>query len=208
MDVGLWARGLALGFVIAAAVGPISLLVIRRTLASGPVVGLASGLGVATADSAYAAVAAFGMTAVSDVLVGNARPLALVGGAFLVLIGLRTLRSRPTEAASTSGEGWRGRGLIGAYASILGLTLANPMTILSFAALFVGLGVRAETGGAASIVAGVLCGSGLWWLLLTGIVSVVRGRISLRALVWVNVASGALVTGFGVIAMWSGLKGG
>src|SRR5262245_25158642 len=138
MDLSLLLRGFVLGFTIAAAVGPISLLVIRRTIAEGRVVGLASGIGVATADATYGAIAAFGLTAVTDLLVAWHRPLGLIGGAFLLWLAWRTARTVPGEAAAeTNGSG---RGLPGAYLGLLGLTLTNPLTILSFGALFVGLG--------------------------------------------------------------------
>ena len=142
MDPALAFRGFILGFTIAAAVGPISLLVIRRTLAQGQLYGLVSGLGVATADATYGAIAAFGLGAITDVLVNARQVLGLVGGLFLLWLAWRTIRSVPTEAATVT---TRRGGYAGAYLSILGLTLANPMTILSFGALFAGLGV---TGGA------------------------------------------------------------
>ena len=143
MEPTLFVRGVVLGFTIAAAVGPISLLCIRRTLAEGRLVGIVSGMGVATADATYGAVAAFGLTAVTDLLVDWRRALGVVGGAFLLWLAWRTVPVRPAETA-TAGNGEGRRGLPGAYLSTLGLTLTNPMTILSFAALFVGLGV---TGG-------------------------------------------------------------
>lgn len=125
-------RGFILGFTIAATVGPISLLVIRRTLAEGRVVGLASGLGVATADGTYGAIAAFGLGAITGVVV-EARPvLGLAGGLFLLWLAWTTARAAPHDPASAPAR--RG-GLAGAYLSILGLTLTNPMTILSFGAL-------------------------------------------------------------------------
>src|SRR6186713_1982933 len=128
MDTGLFLRGLVLGFTIAAAVGPISLLVIRRTLAEGRVVGLVSGLGVATADATYGAIAAFGLTAVTDLLVGGGRVLGLVGGIFLLWLGWRTFDAEPVETVVDGSA--RRSGLPGAYFSTLALTLTNPMTIL------------------------------------------------------------------------------
>src|SRR3954447_16322481 len=97
MDTGLAIRGLVIGFTVAAAVGPISLLTIRRTIAHGRLFGLVSGLGVATADATYAGIAAFGLTAVTGVLVSGRFLLGVVGGAIIVLLGIRTMRSRPGE---------------------------------------------------------------------------------------------------------------
>ncbi|HET9521275.1 MAG TPA: LysE family transporter [Candidatus Limnocylindrales bacterium] len=198
MDFSLFGRGLVLGFTIAAAVGPISLLTIRRTLAHGRIYGLASGMGVALADATYGAVAAFGLTAISTVLVSGRVLLGLLGGGFLVLLGWRTMTSRPSDAASDADR----PGLGGAFLSIFGLTMTNPMTILSFAALFAGFGVVGRGGAeAALIVAGVFCGSAGWWLLLTSVVSALRSRVTLGSLTWVNRVSGAVVIGFGVAAI-------
>jgi len=203
VDAGFYARGLVLGFTIAAAVGPISLLTIRRTLSDGWAVGLASGAGVATADAFYGGVAAFGLTAISDLVVSERQPLAIIGGAFLVFLGIRTLRS---PAPTTSARAADPRGLGSAYVSILGLTLTNPLTILSFAALFVGLGlVAGDTANAALLTAGVFSGSMTWWIVLTGTVALLRTRLTPRVLRWLNMLSGALIVVFGVVAIVSGL---
>ncbi len=200
MDIGLFGRGLALGLTIAVAVGPISLLTIRRTLTDGLRIGLASGAGVATADAIYGSVAAFGLTAISDVLVGQARWLGLIGGAFLVYIGVRAVMSRaPGTAAASPPDP---RSVLAAYLSILALTLANPMTILSFAALFLGLGVIGQGGpGAALLVAGVFVGSMAWWIMLTFTVSRLRTGVTPKVLRWITVASGLLIAGFGVLTV-------
>lgn len=203
MDPTLLARGLILGFTIAAAVGPISLLVIRRTLAEGRTVGLVSGMGVATADGTYGAIAAFGLTALTDVLVDQRRILGIVGGVFLLWLAWRTLRSVPTTAATTDG---RQRGLLGAYASVLGLTLTNPMTILSFTALFVGLGVTGgDAAGAALLTAGVFAGSAAWWVVLVGGLGIVRSRLTTIAMRRINVASGLAIGLFALVALASAL---
>ena len=200
VDFSLFGRGFVLGFTIAAAVGPISLLTIRRTLAHGRIYGLASGLGVALADATYGAVAAFGLTAVTAVLVGGRVILGLVGGAFLLFLGWRTITARPGEVAVAEDR----PGLFGAFASIFGLTITNPMTILSFAALFAGLGVAGSGGSeAALIVAGVFCGSATWWLLLTTLVSALRVRITIRGLTWVNRISGLVLLGFAIASIAS-----
>ena len=197
MDPLLFARGLVLGFTVAAAVGPISLLTIRRTLAHGRIYGLASGLGVAAADATYGGIAAFGLTAVTSILVGGRQILGLIGGLFLILLAWRTITSRPDEVAVADDR----PGLIGAFASIFGLTMTNPMTILSFAAIFAGLGVVGRGGAdAALLTLGVFCGSASWWLILTSVVSALRTRVSVGGLVWVNRVSGVVLFGF---AIWS-----
>jgi threonine/homoserine/homoserine lactone efflux protein len=201
MDLSLFLRGLVIGLSIAAPVGPIGVLCIRRTLAQGRGYGLVSGLGAATADAAYGCVVGFGLTFISSFLVDQQIWLRLVGGAFLCYLGIKTLLAKPAEQAAEA----KGTGLLGAYGSTLLLTLTNPMTILSFAAIFAGLGI-AETGGdyasAAILVAGVFTGSALWWLLLSGGVSLFRSRFTPRALQWVNRVSGLIVAGFGVFALW------
>ena len=206
MDPSLFFRGLVLGFTIAAAVGPISLLCIRRTLAEGRRVGLASGLGVATADGTYGAIAAFGLTAVTDVLLDWRRALAVVGGLFLLWLARKTLRSVPDAAApgAAPAETTRRGGLPGAYLSTLGLTLTNPMTILSFAALFVGLGVTGgDVLGATLLTLGVFLGSASWWVVLVGVVGAFRSRITARGLRWVNIVSGLLIGAFAIVALLS-----
>lgn len=205
MDPALLARGFVLGLTIAAAVGPISLLCIRRTLAEGRTVGLVSGLGVATADAAYGAIAAFGLTAITDLLVAWRQPLAIGGGLFLLWLAWKTFRAVPGEAAMTV-DGDR-RGLPGAYLSTLGLTLTNPMTILSFAALFVGLGVTAgDALGASLLTLGVFLGSAAWWVILTAAVGALRTRITPVWLRRVNIVSGLLIGAFALVAIWSGLS--
>jgi threonine/homoserine/homoserine lactone efflux protein len=207
VDPILLARGFVLGLTIAAAVGPIAVLCIRRTLAEGRVVGLVSGLGVATADATYGAIAAFGLTAITDLLVTWRQPLAVGGGLFLLWLAWTTFRSVPGVAATTV-DGDR-RGLPGAYLSTLGLTLTNPMTILSFAALFVGLGVTAEDPlGAALLTLGVFLGSAAWWVVLTAVVGALRTRITTTWLRRVNIVSGVLIGAFAIVAIATGLAGG
>ena len=197
-------RGLVIGFTIAAAVGPISLLTIRRTLAHGQLQGLVSGLGVATADATYAAIAAFGLTALTDLLVSGRTVLGVVGGLIIAILGIRTMRSRPGEVARDAAR----PGLPQAFASIYALTMTNPMTILSFAALFTGLGlaIGSSFADAAILVLTVWAGSGLWWIVLTSIVAWARERVSTRVLLWINRLSGAALVGFGLFAIWSTLS--
>ncbi len=204
MDAALAARGLILGFTIAAAVGPITLLVIRRTLGAGWRVGLASGMGVATADAAYGAVAAFGIAAVADALVAVSRPLGIVGGAALVWIGLRTALRPPPPMDATPATA---KDLASAYLSILGLTLTNPLTVILYGAVIVSVGVPASSGAAMSLWLGLAAGSVAWWLLLVPLVALVRGRLSGRLLRAVTVASGVAIAGFGLVTLLGAVTG-
>ena len=203
MNGGLFIRGAILGFSIAAPVGPIGVLCIRRTLAEGRLVGLLSGLGAATADACYGAVAAFGLTAVSSLLVGHKDVLRIVGGIFLLYLGIRTFLATPTQTIKSNQR----RQLLSNYLSTFGLTLTNPTTIFSFVAIFAGLGWAGTSSGgyssAALLVFGVFSGSALWWLILSSGVSLVRTRFSLRVMRWVNRFSGTVIGGFGVVALVS-----
>lgn len=195
-------RGLILGFSIAAPVGPIGVLCIRRTLADGRLAGLVSGLGAATADAIYGLIAALGLTFISSLLIDHRLWIRLIGGLFLVYLGIRTLRASVTEHSVSASPG----GLLSAYASTLFLTLTNPMTILAFVAVFAGLGVgsaKGEYGAAIATVLGVFTGSALWWLTLSTAVSLLRSRFSPRAMVWVNRISGVVILGFGSAALVS-----
>jgi len=202
MEPEFFLRGLIIGFSIAAPVGPIGVLCIRRTLAEGRIYGLISGLGAATADLIYGCIAGFGLAFISDFLINQQIWLRLFGGFFLCLLGVKTFLSKPsTEVASA-----KGKGLISAYISTFLLTVTNPMTILSFVAIFAGLGTGSTNANyvvAASLVLGVFIGSALWWLILSGSVSVFRTRFTPQGLRWVNIISGVILTGFGVIALVS-----
>jgi threonine/homoserine/homoserine lactone efflux protein len=205
MDLAPFVQGLIIGVAVAAPVGPMSVLCMRRTLAGGFAVGLLSGFGIASADALYGSVAAFGITVVSDLLVGQQALLRWVGGAFLLYLGVRTLRSRPADRPAQAERG----GLVGTYLSTLGLTLTNPTTILSFAAIFAGLGVGAAGSGRlapALVVAGVFLGSALWWLALSGGISALRARLTPATLRWANVASGLVIGGFGVAALLAAVQ--
>jgi threonine/homoserine/homoserine lactone efflux protein len=196
-------RGFVLGFVVAASPGPIFFLCLRRTLARGWVTGLVSGLGVATADGVYSALAAFGIGAVTTVLVGGRLWLTAIGGAALILLGLRTLLDRPKndEAAAAAD----GSGLAWAYLSTLGLTITNPATIISFAALVASLGIGVSDGylPPALVVIGVFAGSATWWCLVAGFGAGLRARVTPRVVRGINAFSGAAIAGLGILALYS-----
>jgi len=204
--LAFFARGLLVGLAIAAPVGAIGLLCLRRTLADGRLAGFVSGLGAASADAVYGAVAALGLTAVSGFVVSHQGAVRLVGGLFLCGLGLRTMTAAP-QATETANLGRAtGRGLAAAYGSTFALTLTNPSTILSFAAVFAGLGLGERTGDRAAaglLVLGVFLGSAGWWLLLSTGVGLLRRRITPAGLRWVNRISGAALVGFGSLALLS-----
>jgi threonine/homoserine/homoserine lactone efflux protein len=200
--IGFFFQGLIIGFSIAAPVGPIGVLCIRRTLAEGRASGFISGLGAATADAIYGCIAGFGLTFISSFLISQQLWFRVIGGTFLCYLGIKTLLARPAEKAASA----KGYGLAGAYASTFFLTLTNPMTILSFAAIFAGLGVGSAGGNyvfAGLLVLGVFLGSAAWWLILSGIVGVFRKKFDISGLRWVNRISGIIITGFGVLAFLS-----
>ena len=196
-------RGLIIGLTIAAAVGPITLLVIRRTIDHGGIYGFASGLGVATADATYGAVAAFGLTAITSVLVSGQVVLGVVGGAIIVLIGLRTMRTHPTGPATDADR----PGLAGAFASIYALTMTNPLTIVLYAGVFAGIGLAAGASfvDAAVLTLAVWAGSTLWWVVLCAPVAWARERVSPNVLLWVNRISGGALVAFGILAVVSAI---
>jgi threonine/homoserine/homoserine lactone efflux protein len=196
---GFFFKGLLIGFSLAAPVGPIGLLCIQRTIAYGRKSGLVTGLGAATADGLYGAVAAFGLTTISSFLVGQQFWFRLVGGMFLLYLGTKAFLSRPAEKAATSSH----ESLFLDYGSTVILTVTNPMTILSFAAVFAGLGLASSSGGHASaalMIAGVVLGSTLWWFVLSAGVSLFQAKFSSDSLKFLNRISGAILIGFAVFA--------
>ncbi len=202
MEMVFLGRGLVVGFAIAAPVGAIGLLCIRRTLIEGRLVGFVSGLGAASADALYGLIAALGLRSVSSALIEYQGWIRLAGGLSLCYLGMRTSITHPAAATTARSNG----GLVAAYGSTFALTLTNPSTILSFAAVFAGLGLMETAGGSWStglLVMGIFLGSALWWLLLSGGVGCFRRSFTPSRLRWVNLLSGAALAGFGLLALLS-----
>lgn len=198
-------RALGIGLLVAAPVGAMALLCIERTLARGRARGYATGAGIATADALYASVAAFGLTALTGALTGAQGWVRLLGGAFLVYLGVRAMLAKEAscEPAPASGASHAG-----AYGSALLLTLANPQTILMFAGIFAGAGLafsHAGWAGPGVTVAGVFSGSLLWWAVLVTVVAALRERVEERLLLWVTRASGVAIVVFGVLTVLTGV---
>jgi threonine/homoserine/homoserine lactone efflux protein len=200
-------RGFVLGFAVAASPGPIFFLCVRRTIVSGRPTGLFSGFGVATADGFYAAIAVFGVTALTTAFVAGRRPLAVIGGVILVVVGVTILMARGRESTATPTI--NGRGLAWAYVSTLGLTITNPATIVSFAALAatLGLGTSGSFLRPTSVVVGVLLGSAAWWCVLVVGVSLLRARLTPRVVRGISTFSGLAIAVLGILAVLSAFSG-
>jgi threonine/homoserine/homoserine lactone efflux protein len=211
--MGLLIRGLILGFSIAAPVGPIGVLCIRRTLAHGRLSGFVSGLGAASADAIYGSIAAFGLTIITNFLVSKQDVLGLIGGIFLCYLGIRTFFDSPEPIKENGIDvnqklngAYSLKSLLSDYGSTFILTLTNPLTILAFAAIFAGLGLTTTSNsimGGIPLILGVFAGSTMWWLILSSSAHLFRTHfLTKSALRWVNRISGVIIAGFGLVAIW------
>jgi threonine/homoserine/homoserine lactone efflux protein len=188
-------QGLVIGFSIAAPVGPIGLLCIRRSLTDGRLAGFVSGLGAATADALYGLIAALGLTGITSRLVEVRVPLQVGGGLFLVYLGIAALRAPPQVASAPDSGATKSGGM---FVSTFFLTLTNPMTILSFLGIFAGLNAGTGSVAAASLlVAGVFLGSAAWWFVLSAASGWFGSRLRQGGLRFVNIASGVIIAAFG-----------
>lgn len=198
---GLFVRGLLVGLAIAAPVGPIGVLCIQRTLSHGVVRGLVTGLGSATVHALYGAMVGFGLVAVIDAFSAGQLWLRLAGGGYLLYLAQRILRAKPELQSQHS----RGTGLAASYGSAFLLDLSSPGTLVLFIAIFAGIGTTQAAGNyrdTAVLVVGVLAGSTLWWILLSGGVSLLRHRLNTGWLLWVNRLSALILTGFALFVLW------
>ncbi len=198
----MFLRGIAIGFAIAAPIGPVGILCIRKALADGRVAAFIAGLGAALADTLFGGVAAFGIGAVMQLIDGQIVPIKVVGGLFMVGLGTHTWRS---AAIGVEAEPGKGPGMVRDFLSTFVITITNPGTILGVAGVFAALGPSGRPGGAQSslLVAGIFCGSTLWWLVLSGVASAARSRFTPERMRLFNHLSGAMLVVFGVAALVS-----
>jgi threonine/homoserine/homoserine lactone efflux protein len=207
-------KGILIGLSMAAPPGPIGILCLNRTLAEGPRRGFLCGLGAATADALYALAGSVALSAIAQWIIDDRTALRLLGGVFLVYLGARTFM-RPTIVLPPSGKrpplpppDWHA-----AFMSTFLLTVANPMTMLSFAAIFAGLGVapagilKGADSAAAALVVGVFVGSALWWLTVSSLAGRLRHQVSAHTLTVINRLSGTVLTAFGLYALATLLPG-
>jgi threonine/homoserine/homoserine lactone efflux protein len=205
MSVHLLLKSIVLGLSIAAPVGPIGILCIRRSIVDGQAAGFICGLGAATADALYGALGGFALSGISTWLVRGHVWMTLIGSAFLLYLGAKTFSAAAPDPTAASGN--KSGGALAAYLSTLLLTLANPLTILSFAAAFAGMGAAADPGAAVgygatfTMLAGVFSGSALWWLVLTTVAGTARRRLSPPLFAAINRVSGLVLAGFGLYTL-------
>jgi threonine/homoserine/homoserine lactone efflux protein len=194
------AQGGAIGFLVAAAIGPIAMLCIRTTLERGRIAGIAAGMGVAVADTIYAAIGAYGISFVGAALTSGESWLKLVGGIVLIAFGIYLARKQPVGATE---EQEVPKSLTADFLMTLGLTLTNPMTILSFAGLFAGVsGLRGfPLTEIPALLLGVFAGSAVWWLALAFVIGLIRHKIRPTTMLWINRGSAAAIIGFGLYVL-------
>jgi threonine/homoserine/homoserine lactone efflux protein len=200
--------GIAIGLIVAAPIGPVNLICIRRTLQYGSINGFATGLGAAIGDGIFAAITGFGLTAIAQLIEGLSLALQLAGGTLLLCFGLYTYFAKPPKVYDPNCDETKEKGtssLVRAMASTFALTMTNPATLLGFTAMFTGLGGLAGDDpsffSAGFVVFGVFLGSSLWWLLLSLFVGRLHARIDDHVMRIINHGSGLMVAGFGVAVL-------
>lgn len=206
MSTDLFVKSLIIGVSIAAPVGPIGVLCIRRSIQHGPALGLISGLGAAVADALYGCIAAFGLISISSALIQHQTALRFVGGLFLCYLGLKTLFAgqRETVEQPQVSSAWQ------AFGSTVVLTLANPMTIISFAGVFAALGLSAQAANyfdSGTVVLGVFLGSAAWWTFLGFAAGALRDRVGQKTMILINRISGLIILAFGIGAIAAAFLG-
>jgi threonine/homoserine/homoserine lactone efflux protein len=199
----LFLKGFLIGLAIAAPVGAIGVLCIQRSLHHGFKIGFMTGLGAAFADGTYGVIAATGLTVISSFLITYQYWIQLLGGIFLLYLGIKLFFTKPLHQQATSNNE---RSAMHALFTTFILTLMNPSTILSFIAIFAGLGIGAakyDLIQAFSLVLGITIGSAAWWLVLSGTVALIFHHfLDISIMWWINRCAGIIIFLFGIIALW------
>jgi len=202
----MFVKGLVIGFLIAAPVGPINVLCVRRTLIHGRLAGLTSGFGAAAADTVFGAIAAFGVLFITDLLVAHQTELGLAGAVFLLVLGIRTLIKPPPDLVG----GRDPTALVADFTSTFLLTLTNPITIFSFIGVYVAFGIKPDGRidlGDWLLLLGVFLGSSLWWLLITSAAAFYRTRFTVAGFKWANRIAGIIILGFALFVIYEAVIG-
>lgn len=205
-STALFLTAAGVGLAVAAPVGPMGMLCIRRTLTDGPRAGLAIGFGIASGDAFYGLIAALGLVSVSHFMLAYDKPLHIIAGLFLLYLGIRTMLQKVPEDRSKNNENGKlanigHAGALKAFASALLLTLTNPQTVIMFAALFTTLAPRGPFSSSVALttVFGVFCGSIAWWCFLVTAVSLARHAIGHKLRVIIDRIAGLALAAFGVV---------
>lgn len=200
----MFLKGIILGFSIAAPVGPIGLLCIKRTLQFGFLAGVSSGLGTAVADALYSAVAAFGLKAISEFLIDFQIIIRMLGGLFLILLSWKIFSAKNMLNQAKASR----KGGVSNFITTFFLTLTNPATIISFTVIFAGLGLTAKHDyqDATLLVSGVFVGSMLWWIILSFFASKMRSQKIIKNAGLINCIAGLILGMFGVWAIATAIK--
>lgn len=198
----LFVKGALIGFIMAVPLGPIGILCIRKTLAEGRLRGLVVGFGAATADLLYSSVAAFGLTIISDLIISQRIWIRLLGGGFLLFLGVRTFGKQPADPKKFQ---IYSSSIIRSYLSTVFLTLTNPLAVFAFITILaaLGLGNGLSYFSASFLVAGIFVGSFLWFTLLNSGVVLFRKKFEIKGLNWVNKIAGVLIIISGFISLGS-----
>lgn len=195
-EIGVFYRGLVLGLMIAAPVGPIGLLCIRRTIHKGLLIGFATGLGAAGADTIFGAFAAFSVAVILEFLKHYDHPIRLLGGAFLLLVAWHTWYDPPRQPPQSKISA---TGILTALLSGFVITMTNPVTMFAILAVVATFGGLHSDRDALILVVGIFWGSTLWWMLLSGGVSLVRGHFTENRVVLINRVTAAALA---ILACW------
>jgi threonine/homoserine/homoserine lactone efflux protein len=206
----LFIKSVVMGLSIAVPVGPIGMLCIQRSLSRGFQAGFATGIGAACADALYGLLGALGVAGIVTAFPALTVALKIGGGAFLVWLAASIARQAP--AASAPPGGLPRTTVLRDFLTTFGLTLSNPMTILSFVGIFAALGPLAGTEAGAMgptvalMVAGVFLGSAMWWLCLSSASAALRTRMSLTFMHRLSRVSAVVIAVFGAIQMFAGVR--
>lgn len=188
------------GIAVSAPIGPASIMCIRRTIHSGWWLGVASGLGVAVADTLYGSIAGIGLTSIADQIMEWLTKLRFVGGIFLIMLGVALFLTSPKKEP----KHYYAHTFIPAFFSTLGITLANPLMFVLFAALFAATGLddlSRDSDLVGLLILGIFVGSMAWWTSFCGVLTLLQNHISFSALTWTNKISGLVIVVFGLLAM-------
>lgn len=195
-------KGILIGLFASIPLGPIGVICIQRTLNKSRLSGFISGMGAATSDTIFAAVASFSLTIIIAFIEEKREIFQFVGGIIVVILGIKIFYTNPVKQLRRHKR--KKNGLLEDFLSVLFITSTNPLAIFLFIALFASFGVVSEeTTWDLSLItlSGVTFGASLWWYILTSTVNYFRKQFRLKQLWWVNKISGGVIIALGAIAL-------